>query len=72
MVADATGVMQIAILFPAIWFAAPYGITAVAAAQVGGEAVSLALLGVIAGRVLGIPLVRDASPRPPPRWPSRC
>ncbi len=51
----ATGVMQIAILFPAIWFAAPYGITAVAAAQVGEKLVSLALLGVIVGRVLGIP-----------------
>ena len=30
----ATGIMQIAILFPAIWFAAPHGITAVAAVQV--------------------------------------
>jgi lipopolysaccharide exporter len=50
----ATGVMQIAILFPAIWFAAPYGITAVAAAQVAEKALSLTLLGVIAGRVLGI------------------
>ena len=51
----ATGVMQIAILFPAIWFAAPYGITAVAAAQVAEKSVSLALLGVVIGRVLGIP-----------------
>lgn len=50
----ATGVMQIAILFPAIWFAAPYGITAVAAAQVAEKFVSLALLGLIIGRVLGI------------------
>ena len=51
----ATGIMQIAILFPAIWFAAPYGITAVAASQVVEKTVSLALLGVIIGRVLGIP-----------------
>jgi lipopolysaccharide exporter len=51
----ATGVMQIAILFPAIWFAAPYGITAVAASQVAEKTVSLALLGVITGRVLGVP-----------------
>jgi lipopolysaccharide exporter len=50
----ATGVMQIAILFPAIWFAAPYGITAVAGAQVAEKTLSLTLLGVIAGRVLGI------------------
>ncbi len=49
-----TGVMQIAILFPAIWFAAPHGITAVAAAQVAEKTVSLGLLGVIIGRVLGI------------------
>ena len=49
-----TGVMQIAILFPAIWFAAPHGITAVAASQVAEKTVSLALLGVIIGRVLGI------------------
>ena len=33
--------MQIAILFPAIWFAAPHGITAVAAAQVAEKTVSL-------------------------------
>jgi lipopolysaccharide exporter len=51
----ATGIMQIAILFPAIWFAAPHGITAVAAAQVAEKTVSLALLGVITGRVLGVP-----------------
>ena len=50
----ATGVMQIAILFPAIWFAAPHGITAVAASQVAEKTVSLALLGVVIGRVLGI------------------
>ena len=47
--------MQIAILFPAIWFAAHYSITAVAAAQVAEKTVSLALLGVIIGRILGIP-----------------
>ncbi len=51
----ATGVMQIAILFPAVWFAAPYGITAVAASQVAEKTVSLALLGVVIGRVLGLP-----------------
>jgi lipopolysaccharide exporter len=51
----ATGIMQIAILFPAIWLAAPYGITAVAACQVAEKTVSLALLGTIIGRVLGIP-----------------
>jgi PST family polysaccharide transporter len=50
----ATGVMQIAILFPAIWFAAPYGITAVAAVQVGEKIISLTLLGVVTGRVLGM------------------
>lgn len=51
----ATGVMQIAILFPAILIAAPYGITAVAAAQVVEKTISLALLGVVIGRVLGTP-----------------
>jgi lipopolysaccharide exporter len=51
----ATGVMQIAILFPAVWFAAPYGITAVAASQVAEKTVSLALLGVVVGRVLSLP-----------------
>jgi PST family polysaccharide transporter len=51
----ATGLMQIAILFPAIWFAAPYGITAVAASQVAEKIVSLALLGVVIGRILRIP-----------------
>jgi lipopolysaccharide exporter len=51
----ATGIMQIAILFPAILVAANYSITAVAAAQVAEKTVSLALLGVIIGRILGIP-----------------
>jgi O-antigen/teichoic acid export membrane protein len=51
----ATGIMQIAILFPAILIAANYSITAVAAAQVAEKTVSLALLGVIIGRILGIP-----------------
>jgi PST family polysaccharide transporter len=50
----ATGIMQMAILFPAIWFTAPYGITAVAASQVAEKTVSLALLGVVIGRVLGL------------------
>jgi O-antigen/teichoic acid export membrane protein len=50
----ATGIMQIAILFPAIWFSAPYGITAVAASQVAEKTLSLALLGVVVGRVLGL------------------
>ena len=51
----ATGLMQIAILFPAVWFAADYSITAVAAAQVLEKTVSLALLGVVIGRILDIP-----------------
>jgi O-antigen/teichoic acid export membrane protein len=51
----ATGVMQIAILFPAVWFAADYSITAVAAAQVAEKTVSLALLGAVIGRMLEIP-----------------
>jgi O-antigen/teichoic acid export membrane protein len=51
----ATGIMQIAILFPAVLLAANYGITAVAAAQVVEKTLSLALLGVVVGRVLGIP-----------------
>jgi hypothetical protein len=51
----ATGIMQIAIIFPAVWVAANYSITAVAAAQVAEKTVSLALLGVIIGRILGIP-----------------
>ncbi len=51
----ATGVMQIAILFPAVWFAADYSITAVAAAQVVEKTISLALLGVVIGRILDIP-----------------
>lgn len=51
----ATGVMQIAILFPAIWVAAGYSITAVAASQVVAQTLSLGLLGAVIGRVLGLP-----------------
>jgi PST family polysaccharide transporter len=51
----ATGIMQVAILFPAILLAAPYGITAVAASQVAEKTVSLALLGVVIGRILHVP-----------------
>jgi O-antigen/teichoic acid export membrane protein len=51
----ATGVMQLAILFPAIWFAAPHGIAAVAFAQVVEKTISLGLLGAVIGRVLRIP-----------------
>ena len=65
----ATGVMQIAILFPAIWFAAPYGITAVAAVQVGEKIISLTLLGVVTGRVLGM---RWYATLRPPRRRSAC
>jgi PST family polysaccharide transporter len=51
----ATGVLQIAVLLPAIWIAADYGIAAVAAAQVIEKIVSLSILGVFVGRVLHIP-----------------
>jgi O-antigen/teichoic acid export membrane protein len=51
----ATGIMQMAILFPAVWFAAEYGITAVAVSQVVVQTISLVLLGLIAGRILQIP-----------------
>jgi lipopolysaccharide exporter len=51
----ATGIMQIAILFPAVWVAANFSITAVAAAQVAEKTLSLGLLGVVIGRILGIP-----------------
>ena len=51
----ATGIMQITLLFPAVWVAANYSITAVAASQVLEKTVSLALLGVIIGRILKIP-----------------
>lgn len=50
-----TGIMQIAILFPTVWLAADYGITAVAASQVAEKTLSLALLGVVIGRILDIP-----------------
>ena len=50
-----TGVVQIAILLPAIWIAADHGIAAVAAAQVVEKTVSLGILGVFVGRVLRIP-----------------
>jgi PST family polysaccharide transporter len=50
----ATGVMQLVILLPAIWFAAPHGIAAVAAVQVLEKSISLGLLGVVVGRVLSI------------------
>jgi PST family polysaccharide transporter len=50
----ATGIMQLAILFPAIWLAANHGIAAVAAAQVVEKTISLGLLGVVIGRVLDI------------------
>jgi O-antigen/teichoic acid export membrane protein len=51
----ATGVMQIAILFPTIWVAAGFSITAVAASQVVAQTLSLALLGAIIGRILQLP-----------------
>jgi lipopolysaccharide exporter len=51
----ATGVAQLAVLLPAIWIAADYGITAVAAAQVVEKVISLGILGVFVARVLGIP-----------------
>jgi lipopolysaccharide exporter len=50
-----TGLAQIAILFPLIWFAANHGIAAVAAAQVVEKTLSLAMLGVFVGKVLDIP-----------------
>jgi O-antigen/teichoic acid export membrane protein len=51
----ATGVMQLAILFPAILIAAPHGIAAVAAAQVVEKTISLTLLGATAAVVLDVP-----------------
>ena len=51
----ATGLMQIAILFPAIWIAAEFSITAVAASQVAAQTLSLGLLGVVIGRLLDLP-----------------
>ncbi len=51
----ATGVMQLAILVPAIFVAVHHGIAAVAASQVIEKTISLTLLGVIVGRVLRIP-----------------
>ena len=50
-----TGLLQIAVLLPAIWIAADHGIAAVAAAQVVEKVISLAILGVFVGRVLRIP-----------------
>jgi PST family polysaccharide transporter len=50
----ATGIMQLAILFPAILIAVDHGIAAVAASQVIEKTISLTLLGVVIGRVIGI------------------
>jgi O-antigen/teichoic acid export membrane protein len=51
----ATGIVQLALLVPAVWIATHYGITAVAAAQVVEKLVSLGILGAVVGRVLDVP-----------------
>lgn len=48
----ATGLAQLGVLLPAVWFAGPHGITAVAAVQVAEKTVSLAFLGAVLGRML--------------------
>ena len=51
----ATGIMQLAILVPAILISVHWGITAVAASQVIEKTISLTLLGIVMGRVMRIP-----------------
>jgi PST family polysaccharide transporter len=50
----ATGVAQIAVLIPLVWIGASHGIAGVAAAQVIEKTISLAILGIVAGRVLRV------------------
>jgi PST family polysaccharide transporter len=50
-----TGIMQLAILVPAVLISVHWGITAVAASQVIEKTISLTLLGVVIGRVIGVP-----------------
>jgi len=51
----ATGVMQLAILVPAVLISVHWGIAAVAASQVIEKTISLTLLGVVIGRVIKVP-----------------
>lgn len=51
----ATGVMQLAILVPAVLISVHWGIGAVAASQVIEKSISLSLLGVVIGRVIRLP-----------------
>jgi lipopolysaccharide exporter len=51
----ATGVVQLAVLIPAVTLAASHGIAAVAGAQVVEKTISLAMLGAVTARVLRVP-----------------
>jgi hypothetical protein len=51
----ATGIVQIAVLVPAVALAASHGIAAVAGAQVVEKTISLAMLGAVTARVLRVP-----------------
>jgi PST family polysaccharide transporter len=51
----AVSVVQVAMLAPALWLAAPHGIAAVAGAHVGVAILEFALLSIVAGRVLRVP-----------------
>jgi PST family polysaccharide transporter len=48
----ATSLMALAVLIPALWIAAPYGIAAVAGAHVAAKLVNFVLLSIILARVL--------------------
>jgi O-antigen/teichoic acid export membrane protein len=50
-----TGIMQLAILVPAVLISVHWGITAVAASQVIEKTISLTLLGIVCGRVIRVP-----------------
>ena len=63
------GLMQIAILFPAIWFAAPYGITAVAASRWPRRPCRWPCSGSSSAAYWESPGTRPSLP-PRPRWPS--
>jgi lipopolysaccharide exporter len=51
----ATGIVQLAVLVPAVWLAASHGVAAVAGAQVVEKTISLAMLGAVTARVLRVP-----------------
>jgi PST family polysaccharide transporter len=57
----ATSVLEVAILAPALWLSAPYGIAAVAGAQVAAKILNFILLSMVLGRVLRTSWIRPVA-----------